>query len=224
MSPARRTSLALAAAVVAALALVGCGSTTQESGSGGSGGAATVEGTGGGSVADRAFSSEPTPKPAPAGTVTNADGSTFSYRSAPKGKLTLVYFGYTNCPDVCPTTMADIASALAKLPDDVADKVDVQLVSTDPRRDTDPQITQWLAGFDPSFKGGRAPIDQVVTQARAYGIGISPPTTVKGDYEVTHGAQVLALAPGGGEVGYFRELAGPEGYAAVLPGLVKKWA
>ena len=211
-------------AVVASVALLsGCGG--QDEPAQGSQGAATVEGSQGDTLAERAFSAEPGKLPvAPTGSVTNSNGRPWSYRGVDTGKITLVYFGYTNCPDVCPTTMADIASALAKLPASVRGKVAVQLVSTDPERDTGPRIKQWLAGFDPSFQGGRAPIAQVVAQARAYGIGIEAPRVRKGDYEVTHGAQVVALRPGGDEVGYFRELAGPDGYAAVLPGLVKKWA
>jgi protein SCO1/2 len=156
--------------------------------------------------------------------VTETDGSTWRYDHAVKGRITLLYFGYTSCPDVCPTTMADLASALGKVRASVRDRVVVQFVSSDPVRDTATQIRSWLGQFDPTFHGGRAPIDDVIAAARSYGISIKAPVSTKGDYQVTHGAQLLVLRPGGGAVGYFNELAGPQAYRAALPVLVRRYA
>lgn len=156
--------------------------------------------------------------------VTQIDGSSWRYDATEPGRITLLYFGYTSCPDVCPTTLADLAAALGGLPKKVRDRVDVQLVSTDPARDTPEQMRSWLAGFDPTFRGAHAPIDQVVAAARAYGISIEPPAQSDGAYEVSHGAQLLVLEPGGGAVGYFRELAGAKDYRKALPALVDAYA
>ncbi|HET6151625.1 MAG TPA: SCO family protein [Marmoricola sp.] len=155
--------------------------------------------------------------------VTDVGGSTWRYDATQAGKLTLLYFGYTSCPDICPTTMADLTAALSHLPSSVRAKIAVQFVSTDPARDTLPQIKGWLSAFDPTFTGGRAPIGQVITAAKTYGIGIAAPVKKKGDYQVTHGAQVLVLESGGRAVGYFDELAGVAAYRAALPVLVKKY-
>lgn len=158
------------------------------------------------------------------GSVTLTDGSTWRYTDAPAGKITLLYFGYTSCPDVCPTTLADLAATLRKLPQADRDKVRVMFVSTDPARDTPEQISRWLSGFDPDFRGGRADINDVIDQAKTYGIGIDPPKVSKTDYQVTHGAQLLVLKAGGGAVGYFGELAGTKTYTEAIPLLVATYA
>ncbi|MEX0426963.1 SCO family protein [Nocardioides sp. DS6] len=152
------------------------------------------------------------------------EGGTWSYASPAKGKLTLLYFGYTSCPDICPTTMADLAVALRTLPHAIADKIWVQFVSTDPHRDTPARLRAWIHHYSPTFHAGRAPIEQVIAAARTYGIGISKPKVTEHDYQVTHGAEVIALDRHGAMVGYFSALTGAKVYAAALPTLVKDYA
>lgn len=67
------------------------------------------------------------------------------------GEVTLLYFGYTYCPDVCPLTMADVKQALAGI--EAKDKVNVLFVSVDPERDTPEVLSRYLAAFDPEFVG-----------------------------------------------------------------------
>jgi len=69
-----------------------------------------------------------------------------------KGKVVVLFFGYTNCPDACPTTMANIAAAMRKLGAD-AERVQVLFVSVDPERDTPEVLKQYVSGFDPAFLG-----------------------------------------------------------------------
>lgn len=156
--------------------------------------------------------------------LTQVDGSRWTFSSPTPGRLTLLYFGYTSCPDVCPTTMADLASALTRLPTAVRDKVWVQFVSTDPHRDTPRQIGAWLDGFDPTFHGARGPIATVIRAARVYGVGIEAPKVTRHDYQVTHGAQLFVLDQHGAAVGYFEQLAGSRTYAQLLPTLVQRYA
>lgn len=156
-------------------------------------------------------------------TLTMTDGTPWKFSDPASGKLTLLYFGYTYCPDVCPTTMADLAAALGRLDSGVRDKVWVQFVSTDPDRDTSAQIADWLARFDPSFHGARGPIDDVIAAGQTYGVGIEAPVTKDGKYEVTHGAQLMVLNDAGQAVGFFRELVGQDDYAAGIPELVKRY-
>ena len=164
------------------------------------------------------------PLPAPGATLNQTTGGTWDFQKPASDKITLLYFGYTSCPDVCPLTMADIAGALKAVPASVRDKVAVEFVSTDPHRDTIAQLRTWLGRIDPSFAGGRAPIQTVIAAARAYGISITAPTVTKKNYKVTHGAQVLVLDDKGGDVGYFRELAGLKAITKALPILVKRYA
>jgi protein SCO1 len=88
------------------------------------------------------------PLPRPAFTLTDTSGKPFSFGTLTEGKPTLLYFGYTRCPDVCPTTMLDIHDALEQVAPTVRDKVQVVFVSTDVKHDTSVVIASWLRNFD----------------------------------------------------------------------------
>jgi protein SCO1/2 len=90
----------------------------------------------------------PTPYHRPSFTLTDASGASYDFTTATKGKPTLLFFGYTNCPDVCPTTMADISVALRDVDTTLAQQVQVVFVTTDPKRDTTARLAQWLGNFD----------------------------------------------------------------------------
>lgn len=164
------------------------------------------------------------PLAAPTQSVVQDDGQSWSYAKPAPGKVTLLYFGYTSCPDVCPITMADLSAALSQLPANVADKVWVQFVSTDPERDTAEKLSAWIGQINPRFHAARAPIDSVIAAGRAYGIAIEKPVVSKEDYHVTHGGQLLVLDQSGGAVGYFHELAATSTYQEAIPTLVKRYS
>ncbi|CCH87383.1 Electron transport protein [Modestobacter italicus] len=88
------------------------------------------------------------PKARPAFTLTDQTGSAFDFAARTAGQPTLLFFGYANCPDVCPTTMADVAIALRSTPADVAARTQVVFVTTDPARDTADFLGEYLARFD----------------------------------------------------------------------------
>jgi protein SCO1/2 len=154
---ARRTAL-IPLAAACALALAGCGGSTP----------AAVP-------AHAWHGNEPEPAPArPSFVLTDTEGRPYDFAKQTAGRPTLVYFGYTNCPDECPTAMADIAAALRRTAPEVRDKVTVVLVTTDPERETGPVLREWLDRFDPSFVGLRGTPEQVdAAQAAA---GIQPAT------------------------------------------------
>lgn len=77
------------------------------------------------------------------------------------GTATAVFFGFTNCHDVCPTTMADLAAARRTLPAATADDVDLVFITVDPQRDTAPVLRRWLDQFDPDIRGLRGPVARV---------------------------------------------------------------
>jgi protein SCO1/2 len=97
---------------------------------------------------------EPSPTPKrPSYVLTDTDGKPFDFRAETQGRPTYVFFGYTNCPDECPTAMADIAGALRQVDPALAATAKVIFVSTDPKRDTAAVIRRWLDQFSTEFIG-----------------------------------------------------------------------
>jgi protein SCO1/2 len=84
----------------------------------------------------------------PSFTLTDTSGAEYDFRAATEGRPTLLFFGYTRCPDICPTTMADVAVALRGLEAEVAEQVRVVFVSTDPAFDTPDVLGEYLGRFD----------------------------------------------------------------------------
>lgn len=91
--------------------------------------------------------------PPPALMLRTTTGRRFDLQARPATEATVVFFGYTHCPDVCPTTMADLAVAYRQLAPTARRDVTVVFVTEDPRRDTPELLRRWLGGFDPRFVG-----------------------------------------------------------------------
>jgi protein SCO1/2 len=126
-------------------------------------------------------------------TLTDTAGNPFDFRAETDGFVTLLFFGYTYCPDICPIHMANIASVLRQLPPEVANGVKVVMVSTDPERDTPERLAGWLGNFDPSFVGLLGTIDEVNAVQQELRL---PPAVKYGegdDYTVGHSARVIAF-------------------------------
>jgi len=163
------------------------------------------------------------PMPRPSFTLTDTAGRSYDFGAATRGRGTLVFFGYTNCPDICPTTMAGIASALRQVPRDVRAKVTVVFVTTDPRRDTGPVLRRWLNRFNPSFVGLTGSDAQVAGAERLVGVPLAEKEEVPGSgYSVTHSARVTAYgADDRAHVLYVADARASD-YRADLPLLVEK--
>jgi protein SCO1/2 len=125
--------------------------------------------------------------------LTDTDGRRYDLRREGDGKVTLVYFGYTHCPDVCPTTMADIAEALRQSTAGVRRRVRVVFVTVDPHRDRLPVLRRWLDNFDTGFVGLRGTLRQVIAAQRAAGLPVSK--VARDGKTVEHAAQVIAYTP-----------------------------
>jgi protein SCO1/2 len=93
------------------------------------------------------------PPPRPALHLEDTTGKRFDLRERPADEVTVLFFGYTHCPDVCPTTMADLAQARHLLPERARERVQVVFVSEDPKRDSPAVVRRWLDGFDSDFIG-----------------------------------------------------------------------
>lgn len=184
----RRTLLAGLLALGVAAGATAC-SSSAPSGSGSGGFAVDA-------APSSAFDGDQMPKPftKPDVTLTDSSGKPFNLVRGTAGKLTLLYFGYTHCPDVCPTTMATLAATLRALTPAQAARIDVVFVSTDPNRDTPAVLRAWLGQYDPAFIGLTGDFTSI--QKAAAGLGIDVEAPVKqpdGSYTVTHGAEVVAF-------------------------------
>ncbi|MER8219590.1 SCO family protein [Streptomyces sp. NPDC094143] len=155
--------------------------------------------------------------------LTDTQGKKYDLREETAGKPTLIYFGYTHCPDVCPLTMNNIAVATKQLPKAEQDDLRVVFVTTDPERDTPAELAKWLKGIDSRFVGLTGDFPTVQAGARTLGISIDPPHKDKNGKIVSeHGTQVIAFSPktDGGYVLYGED-ATVQDYTKDLPKIVK---
>jgi protein SCO1/2 len=131
---------------------------------------------------------------APATQLTDTEGRPFSLANSTTKRLTLLFFGYTHCPDECPTTMATLASAMTRLDDSDKANVQVLFVTTDPARDTGPVLRHWLDRFDPGFVGLTGDLATIKKVGTKLGVPIAKGRRLpSGGYDVVHGTQVLAI-------------------------------
>jgi protein SCO1/2 len=114
-----------------------------------------------------------------------------------RGDVVLVYFGYTNCPDICPTTLARAAEA-KRLMGRSGDDLQVLMVSVDPERDTQEALAQYMAFFDDSFLGVTGPVEALERVATLYGIYVKRNEgTAESGYTVDHTGTLMAIDPEG---------------------------
>lgn len=134
----------------------------------------------------------------PTGDFSSTNGGTTAIKAPAKGDLTLVFYGFTHCTDDCPTTVADISAAWRGLPAAEQKRITFDLVTTDPWRDTASVMKTWLGRFDlPSSQGLTASWDVIHDSGSAVGVDVEKPTSFAGDYQVTHGLQVLGYTSDG---------------------------
>lgn len=140
--------------------------------------------------------------PKPTFTLVDTDGAPYNLRARTAGKVTFLYFGYTNCPDECPTSMADVASALRRVPAATADDVSVVFVTTDPWRDKPRVLRTWLDRFNPNFVGLTGKPADIAGAEVDMGLPMSKREPAKrgqgsGRYSVAHFAAVMAYGRDG---------------------------
>ncbi|MEE4751997.1 SCO family protein [Pseudomonas alliivorans] len=139
-----------------------------------------------------------------------------------KGKWTLVFFGYTYCPDICPTTLAQLRDIRTKLPQEAVDNMRVVLVSVDPDRDTPQQLKQYLGYFDPRYIGLTAPVADIQKLASALSIPFIPADTSKPGYTVDHSGNLALIGPDGRQRGFIRSPLNAQKLVAQLPVLLER--
>jgi len=138
------------------------------------------------------------PRAAPEISGTNWNGEPFHLRDL-QGKVVLLFFGYTYCPDICPLTLAELARLHSGLGEQ-ADGLTVLFVSTDPARDTPERLAQYMPNFNPSFYGVFVPAEALTTVKQGYGVysetnqKVTPPA---GGYYVDHNSYIYVIDQAG---------------------------
>ena len=134
--------------------------------------------------------------PAPEVALSGSDGKPVSLGRF-RGRVVLLAFGFSNCGEVCPITLATLAGARRKLGADAAD-VQVVYVTVDPDRDTAAQMKKFLGSFDPTFVGGVGPRSQLEAAYKSYGISINKTTNADGSYSIGHSSSIYMIDRTGG--------------------------
>ncbi|HEY3687116.1 MAG TPA: SCO family protein [Streptosporangiaceae bacterium] len=127
----------------------------------------------------------------------DTSGRTYDPATHAKNRLTLLFFGYTHCPDICPTTLADLSGALRALPARTRRKINVLFVGVDTKRDTPKAMRSFLDHFDKAFvglTGNPSKIRKAATDAHVF---FQVPKNATGNYAVSHSAEVRVYGPDG---------------------------
>lgn len=112
-----------------------------------------------------------------------------------RGKWLLVFFGYTHCPEVCPTTLSNITEAISQL-GPLATRIQPLFITLDPERDTLPVLAEYAQAFDPSIIALSGGADEIAAAARAYGVYYAK-RGASDDYSLDHTATIYVLRPDG---------------------------
>jgi protein SCO1/2 len=136
------------------------------------------------------------PYPLPEQQFTDTDGAQVVPAEDAADGVTLVFFGYTHCPDICNIVLANIASALRGAAPEVREQTRLLFVTTDPERDTARVVRDYLDRFDPSYDGLIAPEPTVARAARDLHVSYERPDGTRGGYEVEHGTYTTAFVDG----------------------------
>jgi protein SCO1 len=198
-----RLGLALGALSVAAGLLAGCGGGSGSAAGANGGGIMHISSSGGPSQSDSQYPGAivvASAAPKPSITLTDTSGQPYNLARATAGKVTLVYFGYTHCPDVCPINMALAGATVNRLAPKIRDQVTVVFITTDPMRDNPKVIRSWLDNFSQGnrFVGLTGTITQIHQAEKEVGMPLSfvenSPTPSGHGYQIDHAGYLLAYS------------------------------
>ena len=135
--------------------------------------------------------------------LTDHRGLSFT-RDDLRGRWTLIFFGFTHCPDICPTTMAELAELKSQLADTEASDARVVMVSVDPARDTPDRLAQYVPYFHPDFIGVTGEFADILSVAQRLNAPFRKVSEPDGGYQMEHSANVMLINPRGDYHGFFR--------------------
>lgn len=148
-------------------------------------------------------------------TLVDQDGRTRTDKDF-RGQYLLIYFGYTYCPDVCPTTLAVMEQALEKLGPAAAARVTPVFVTIDPARDTPQVLKPYLKSFGPRFVGLTGSKAAITLISHEYSVYTAKQPIKGGGYAMTHSSTIYLMGPNGKFVTHYEGSIGPDGLAADL--------
>ena len=144
-----------------------------------------------------------TPRDPGAFTLIDHKGESFT-KEALKGQWTLLFFGFTHCPDICPTTLSFLAKLKQELATTEAADTQVVMVTVDPARDTPEVLAAYIPYFDPEFTGVTGDFIKILSFARSFNAPFRKVTAADGTYELDHSANVVLVNPRGDYHGFFK--------------------
>jgi protein SCO1/2 len=153
--------------------------------------------------------------------LTNQDGQAVAVDQL-KEQWSLLFFGYTFCPDICPATLAQLRQLQGQLPPETLSKLRIVLVTVDPHRDTPEQLKKYLDYFDAGFIGLTGEEATLQKLANAVSIPYIPADTSKENYTVDHSGNLVLIGPDGKQRGFIRAPINNTKLAAQLPGLLNR--
>lgn len=164
------------------------------------------------------------PYDVPTTALTDTDGEPFSLTEDTEEPLTLLFFGYTHCPDICPMVLSSLSSGLTKLDDADRERVQVVVVTTDPARDTGPVLREYLDGFDPTWVGLTGKLDTIVDVAKPLGIYVDDGEKLpSGGYDPGgHGTSVIGIEDSHDASVYWDQDTSPAQFAADIHTLLNE--
>ena len=147
--------------------------------------------------------------------LVDQDGQRFDTRSL-QGRWHILFFGFTACPDICPTTLSDMRRLFSQLPKETRDQLQLVLITADPARDTPQQLKTYLDYYRGGFNGLTGDMEQLQRLSRALGL----PFETQGDYSVSHSGNLALVGPDGTLRGHIRAPLQLEGLRRMLPQIV----
>lgn len=152
-------------------------------------------------------------------TLIDQDGKPFDTRSL-QGRWHILFFGFTACPDICPTTLSDMRRLFGQLPSDTRERLQLVLITADPARDTPQQLKTYLDYYRAGFSGLTGEMEQLQQLSRALGLPFVPANETQGDYSVSHSGNLALVGPDGTLRGHIRAPLMLDGLQRALPRIV----
>jgi len=154
--------------------------------------------------------------------LVDADGGAYSLTVDTDARLTLVFFGYTHCPDICGTVLGNLSSALTRLDEKEREQVEVVFVTTDPARDTGDVVRDYLDRYDPGFTGVTGELADIERVAASVGVGMGEKLP-SGGYEVdAHTTTVTGIDVGDEAPIYWTQTTSPSEFAEDINALLRE--
>ncbi len=137
-----------------------------------------------------------------------------------RGRWMLVYFGYTRCPDACPTALQDMANALDALSADEKRRVSILFITVDPERDTPAVMQDYVTAFNAPITGLSGTPEQIAAVAKEYRVYYAKHPKANGEYDMDHSSIIYVMDPRGRFVANFTHESAPDDIAAKLRTLI----